>query len=150
MRKRLTQSVLITCLAALISIPAAAQNDSSANDSGEKAQPNGQAKNIKTDNLSNSTSQKHEPPPARKGGPAAKGGLLCNIHVNNLTPLILSIYMNGGLVGVVGPWGDLYPNVTWGSAQLYGRAVFDDESALSFGPRVYQCAGGDFTWTLTP
>jgi hypothetical protein len=50
----------------------------------------------------------------------------------------------GGLVGVVAPCRDPYPNVTWWSAQLYARAIFDDGSALTFGPRVYRRAGGGF------
>jgi len=149
MYKRLLQSMLITCLAALIAIPAAAQNASSANNSGEKGQANAQDQNIKNDQLANAPGQKHQPPPARKGGPAAKG-IYCDVHIDNRTPLIVSVYMNGDLLGVIGPWGDLYPDITYGTAQLYARAVFTDGSVLTFGPRNYQCVGGSYTWSLTP
>jgi hypothetical protein len=148
MTKYLVRTALVACIATLISIPLAAQNP--AEDSGAKGQANTQDTHIKNSNPTNSPDQKIAPPPS-KGGPKAKGAWgTCDLHIDNRTGLIVQVFFQGNLVGVVGPWGDLYPNITPGVAELYARAVFDDGSVLTFGPREYRCNGRDFTWSLVP
>ncbi|HZZ15187.1 MAG TPA: hypothetical protein VFE08_04410 [Candidatus Sulfotelmatobacter sp.] len=145
MDKYLVRAALAACFATLISIPIAAQN--AAQDTGIKAQAT-QDTHIKNDNPTNSVGDKIAPPPS-KGGPKAKGpGGTCRIHVDNRTGLIVQFYFQGHRDGVVGPWGDLVDYITPGNAQLYGRAIFDDGSELTFGPRGFACLGDDFTWTL--
>jgi hypothetical protein len=105
---------------------------------------------VKMDNWSNAPGAKVAPP-AKKGGPAAKGPYgTCTVDVDNRTPWIVQFYFQGSAAGVVGPWGDLYPNITPGTAQLYGRATFTDGSSLTFGPETFVCNGQDFHWSLTP
>jgi hypothetical protein len=130
---------------ALVSVPLTAQN--TIQTSGVKAQAGAKDSNIKNDNALNSADQKIAPP-AKKGGPAAKG-VYCELHIDNRTPYYVRFYMNGELGAIIGPFGDYYPDITSGLAVLYGRAVFDDGSAYTFGPRDYQCSGGSATWSLT-
>lgn len=61
-------------------------------------------------------------------------------------------YFNGNALGTIGPWGDYYPSITLGNAQLYGRAVFTNGTVLTFGPVNYNCVinGSTYTWTLNP
>lgn len=147
MGKYLIRAAFVICIASLLAIPMAAQN--SAENSGVKGQANAPDTHIKNDNPTNSAGQKIAPPPS-KGGPKAKGAWgTCNIHVDNRTGLIVNLYFQGMRTGVLGPWGDLYDNITPGVAQLYARAVFDDGSAITFGPREFRCVGDDFTWTLS-
>jgi hypothetical protein len=147
MGKHLIRAAFVACIATLLSIPMAAQK--AAENSGVKAQANVPDTHVKNDSPTNSLGQKIAPPPS-KGGPKAKGPWgTCNVHVDNRTGLIVYFYFQGTREGVVSPWGDLYDNITPGVAELYGRAVFDDGSELTFGPRQYRCTGDDFTWTLT-
>jgi hypothetical protein len=147
MGKYLVWAALVICIAALVSIPLAAQN---VENSGVKAQANAQDTHVKNSNPTNSPDTKIAPP-QKKGGPTAKGPWgTCILHIDNHTGLIVQFYFNGVLDGVIGPWGDFYPSITQGNAELYARAVFDDGSVLTFGPRDYHCSGADFTWTLTP
>ena len=148
MTKYLLRAALVACIAALVSIPMTAQN--TADTSGVKGQAKAQDSNIKDNSTTNSPDQKIVPPPG-KGGPQAKGPWgTCVLHIDNHTPYYVQFYFNGDLDGVIGPWGELYPDITPGMAQLYARAVFNDGTVLTFGPREYRCNGGDFRWTLTP
>src|SRR5208337_4069351 len=102
---------------------------------GVKGQADTKDTHIKSNSLANSPDQKIVAPQS-KGGPQAKGPWgTCTIHIDNHTPYIIEFYFDGDLDGVMGPWGDLYPNVTRGVGQLYARAVFDDGTVLTYGPR---------------
>lgn len=147
MAKYLVRVGLILCIAALIALPLAAQNNVTT--SGVKGGQASSDTHVKSNDMTNSMDQNIAPPP-NKGGPKAKGGAWCDIHVDNRTPYYVQFYMNGALGGVIGPWGDLYPNITGGYAEFYARAVFNNGDVISFGPRNYQCSGGSATWTLTP
>jgi hypothetical protein len=146
MHKHLVWAALL-CSTALVSIPALAE---SASTKGVAASASAHDINIQSDNLLNSKNSMVAAP-ASKGGFAARGlNGTCNIHVNNKTGYYITFYFNGNAAGAVGPWGDLYPTSTEGSAVLYGKAVFTDGSVLTFGPQNFSCTGTDFTWTLTP
>jgi hypothetical protein len=146
MVKPLLRTSLMLCIAALIAIPMAAQNVTTNGVKGSSASSDA---HVKSNDMTNSLNQNIAPPPS-KGGPKAKGGAWCNIHVDNHTGYYVQFYVNGELGGVIGPWGDLYPDITGGYAQLYARAVFNNGDVLTFGPRDYTCSGADFHWTLTP
>lgn len=146
MRKHLTRALVVACIIGLVSFPIAAQN--TAETSGVKGKANAKDTHVKSSDATNSSDQKIVPPPG-KGGPKAKGPWgTCTLHIDNHTPFYVTAYVGGYVVGVVGPWGDLYPNITPGIAELYARAVFDDGTVLTFGPREYQCSGNDFVWKL--
>jgi hypothetical protein len=148
MSKHLLRALLVACITGLVSFPILAQG--TVETSGVKGQANSKDAHIKTSNATNSADQKIVPPPS-KGGPTAKGPYgTCTLHIDNHTPLFVNLYMNGEFAGTVGPYGDLYPNITPGMAELYARAVFDDGSVLTFGPRDYRCSGSDFVWRLVP
>lgn len=146
MHKHLVWAALL-CSTALVSIPALAESVSS---KGVQASASAQDLNIHTDSLMNSKNSMVAAPQS-KGGFAPRGlNGTCNIHVNNKTGYYITFYFNGNTAGAVGPWGDLYPTSTEGSAVLYAKAVFTDGSVLTFGPQNFSCTGTDFTWTLTP
>lgn len=146
MNRSATRAALVT-LAVLISIPLAAQSVST---SGVKGSSSANDPHIKSDAANNSETQKIPAPPS-KGGPKSRGlNGTCNIKIDNRTPYYITFYFNGQPAGALGPWGDLFPNITPGSAELYARAVFTNGSVLTFGPRDLRCAGGDLIWTLNP
>jgi len=137
----------VVCIAALVSIPLAAQNVAT---SGVKGSSSDKDTHIKSEKAVNSVDQKI-PAPEKKGGPKSRGlNGTCNIHVDNRTPYYVTFYFDGQPAGALGPWGDLLPNITQGVAQIYARATFTNGSVLTFGPRDLRCTGGDFTWTLNP
>jgi hypothetical protein len=147
MNRQVNRIALLFCSAALLAAPLAAQSVKTA---GVKGQASAKDSNIVSNKMTNSVNQKVTAP-EKKGGPKSRGAYgTCDIHVDNRTPYYLTFYFNGNVAGSIGPWGDLYPNMTQGFGTFYGRAVFDDGSVLTFGPRDYQCNGTDFTWTLTP
>jgi hypothetical protein len=146
MRKYLLCAAIL-CLTAMVSAPLTAQTVST---KGVKGSASAKDPNIQSDNVKNPL-HPNIAAPEKKGGPKSRGlGGTCDIHVDNHTPYYVQFYFNGQLTGVLGPWGDLYPNITQGNAQLYARAVFDNGSVMTFGPRALTCTGSDFTWTLTP
>ena len=150
MSKYVNRAMIVTCLAALISIPLAAQTVKS---SGVKGSASTKDPNIKSNSLSN-TPGKTVVPPASKGGPAAKGNA-CVLHIDNSTGYIVEFYFNGVAQGAMSPYADYTTSITPGGAQLYGTATFTNGTVLTFGPQVYACnatLGPDnvFTWTLTP
>jgi hypothetical protein len=146
MNKHLVWAALL-CSTALVSIPAIAQNVSA---KGIKGSASAHDINIQSDSLINSKNSVFAAPQS-KGGYASRGlNGTCNIHVNNKTGYYVSFYFNGNAAGAVGPWGDLYPTSSEGSAVLYAKAVFTDGTVLTFGPQNFSCTGTDFTWTLTP
>ena len=147
MAKYLVCFLLVACALALVSVPVTAQN--SFQTIGVKAKADAPDGNVKHDNITNSPDQKLAPP-QKKGGPASKAGYTCDGHIDNRTGLYVRYYMNGELEAIIGPYGDYFPAYTHGSVVLYARAVFDDGSVLTFGPRNYSCVGSDFTWSLTP
>ena len=67
MSKNVNRALIVTCFAALISIPLAAQTVKSASQKGTTPDPN-----IKSNSLSNTPGKTVVAPPS-KGGPAAKG-----------------------------------------------------------------------------
>ena len=148
MGKCFSRIVIATCFAALVSMPLMAKT---VNTSGTQAQASAQDKNINGNGGTNQQGQKSVAPPS-KGGPATKGPFDCHLHVNNSTAWYVQFYFNGDAAGAMGPWGDLYPNITVGTAQLYARATFENGTVLTFGPVNYLCTGNDntYTWTLTP
>ena len=146
MSKYFVRAALIACLSTLIAVSVAAQDNRNAMSSGVKSQAANPDNNIKSDSALNSGDQKI-PAPESKGGPKAKGAG-CVIDVDNRTPYYVNIYLGGVLQGTVSRWGDADLDITSGIAILYGRAVFDDGSVLTFGPREFRCVSGVYAWTL--
>jgi hypothetical protein len=150
MSKFVNRALIVTCFAALISIPLAATTVKSAANKGSASATD---PNIKSNSLAN-TPGKTVVAPHSKGGPAAKGPG-CVLHIDNSTGYIVEFYFNGVAQGAMSPWGDYQTAITPGGAQLYGTATFTNGQVLTFGPQAYICTaspGADavFTWTLTP
>ena len=150
MRKFLARTLTLACMAALTALPLTAQKTTTIKTKGVQGQASAKDPHINTDSMMNTTTQKFVAPPS-KGGPAAKGPG-CVLHVNNSTAWIVQFYFNGNLTAAIGPWGDYYPSMTLGNAQLYARAVFTNGTVYTFGPINYDCAinGSTYTWNLTP
>jgi hypothetical protein len=147
MNGQLQKAVLICATIALTALPLSAESVSSAAVKGMASAPDA---HIRSNSLTNSIGM-HIAAPANKGGPKNRGANgTCDVHVNNKTGYYISFYFNGRPAGSMGPWGDLYPNITEGNAELYARAVFDNGTVMTFGPQDYHCTGNDFIWTLTP
>lgn len=86
------------------------------------------------------------PAPPQKGGPARRG--VCVVHFDNQTQWKIQVFADGNYEGLVGPYGDLYAYAISGATRVYGRAVFDDGSTTSWGPRIIDCEGS-YTWSMT-
>jgi len=97
------------------------------------------------------------PAPPNKGGSKTRGTgpYACEIHVDNRTPYVISIYVDVEkkgyeLSGQVPRYGDLVGKTGNGSTSIYGLALFTDGSSKEWGPTIFTCpAGGEYTWTLT-
>ena len=147
MKKNLAWLAMLCITAAIVSAPLVAQTVS---DKGVKKSKGAHDVNIQSDEMMNSEHPDIAAPES-KGGMKRRGlGGTCNIHVDNHTPYYVTFYFNGNATGAIGPWGDLYPNITQGNAALYARAVFTNGTVLTFGPRAFTCTGTDFVWTLAP
>jgi len=150
MSKYVNRAMIVTCFAALISIPLAAQTVKSTANKGSASTPD---PNVKSNSLAN-TPGKTVVAPQSKGGPAAKGPG-CVLHIDNSTGYIVVFYFNGIAQGAMSPYSDYTTAITPGGAQLYGTATFTNGEVLTFGPQAYVCdasLGPDavFTWTLNP
>lgn len=142
------RTLVWAALVCLVAVPCSLVGQT-VTDKGAKATAGAQDPNVQSDAMTN-PEHPDIAAPAKKGGPKSRGlGGTCNIHVDNRTPYYVTFYFNGYATGAIGPWGDLYPNITQGNAALYARATFTDGSVLTFGPRQFTCTGTDFIWTLS-
>jgi hypothetical protein len=91
---------------------------------------------------------KEAPAPPSKTKGATRGERDCTVKVDNWKGYYIRVYMNGDYVGSVGPWSAGTIELSQGVAELEGYAVFDDGSALKFGPNSFRCSEGSYTWTL--
>jgi hypothetical protein len=150
MGKYLSRVVMVACIAGLTALPLAAQKGTTIQTKGVQGQANTKDTHINSDSMENLPGQKVVAP-ASKGGPMAKGPG-CVLHINNSTAWNVQFYFNGNLTGVIGAYGDYYPSITLGNAQLYARALFTNGTVYTFGPINYDCAinGSTYTWTLNP
>ena len=71
----------------------------------------------------------------------ADRGCCARKHVDNRTGWYVDVYVNRSYVGVVGPYGDLYPYVCEGS-ELLGDA---EGTPYYWGPITSTCGGN---WLL--
>lgn len=103
--------------------------------------------NIKAPASNVNSEAKRSPAPAGKGDGAQRGAIT-RVHVDNRTPWIIQIFIDGEYRGVVSPWGDGYCNAISGATTFYAVADFDDGSRKTWGPRK-ATIDGTYTWTLT-
>lgn len=87
------------------------------------------------------------PAPAAKGGPTSRGGS-CAVIVDNYTPWLIELYMEGGYWAEVPRWGKIDVTAREGRIRLYARARFTDGSVTTWGPRYFDCVGQTYTWKL--
>jgi hypothetical protein len=90
--------------------------------------------------------------PSKKGGQTrGEGPWDCYIHVDNQTPWIAKVYIDGGYVGTIGAYGDLLVLTGNGASAAYARADFPDGSRLHWGPTSFTCvAGVENIWPMLP
>lgn len=105
--------------------------------------------NVKTDTLPTNQPGKTVPAPPHKGGAKTRGAMTGTLHVDNRTPWIIRIYVDGDYVGNVDRYGDSYGYYGCSVRTLYARALFTDGSTLSWGPSRRDLCD-DATWELDP
>ena len=110
----------------------------------------GADQNIKSDADKNDPNQKTEPPPQKSGKKSrGLGPYPCALHVDNRSPWLIRIYVDGAYRGTVNSYGDLVGTIGNGATSAYGVALFNDGSTRTWGPDVFNCsAGGSYTWSL--
>jgi hypothetical protein len=88
--------------------------------------------------------QTTEPPaPPQKGGQKTRGAL-CLLTVDNWTPWLIDVYIDGVFEGTVAPWGD-------GSIFTPDNPVLYARSGASFwGPTRARCVNSTYRWKLNP
>src|SRR5262249_19139155 len=112
----------------------------------EKSRGSGKDENVKSDEEPKNSASAKTPAPPSKGGDKSRG-VYCTVHIDNHTAYYVRIYVDGIYSGTVPPWGDIYPTAISGATRLYARAVFEDGSYFSWGPRTFDCE--DYhTWQL--
>ncbi len=125
--------------------PAASAKDTAMKSRGAGADSNIKKNEVQND-LGNATMTAPNKSETKSRG---QGYYVCAVHVDNHVALYINIYLDGNLVGLVGPGGDLYIRTGNGASSLYGRALFTDGSSLSWGPRAFDCEV-EYTWQILP
>jgi hypothetical protein len=105
--------------------------------------------NVKQDSLPGNKPGATVAAPPSKGGPKTRGAMTGVLHVDNRTPWIIRIYVDGDYVGNVGRYGDSYGYYGCSVRTLYARALFDDGSVTTWGPARRDLCD-NFTWELDP
>jgi hypothetical protein len=88
------------------------------------------------------------PKPADKGG-AQKRGAYCGVYVDNYTPFLVRVYVDGQYRGAVPAWGGLWIGAITGATRLYSKATFADGATLVWKNAVECKANGRYKWRLT-
>ena len=110
----------------------------------------GPDQNIKNNSDANDPNMQ-EPAPPDKGGPKTRGGgpFGCQVRVDNRTPWVIRVYVDGNYRGVVPRYGDLYGLTGNGPTTTYAVATFVNAPERTWGPRTFRCpAGGVHIWQL--
>jgi hypothetical protein len=126
-------------------------SSATATDKANSSRGTGEDPNIKTDKEQAAKNDPANEPPAppKKGGAKTRGFFDCWVTVDNYTPWWVDVYVDRTYRGQVGPWGAGTVNAGAGGTNLYGRAVFDNGSVKSWGPRQFHCSSdGEFSWRL--
>lgn len=114
-----------------------------------KAGPQGADSNVKNDSDKNDPKAQIPAPPNKGGKSRGAGPYACGVHVDNRTPWIIRVYVDGAYRGAVGSYGDVAGITGNGPTSLYAVATFDDGSTKVWGPHVFICAPADaYTWHL--
>jgi len=107
-----------------------------------------QDQNVKSNSETNSPDTKAAPPPSKSGKRGA-GPYECGIHVDNRTPWLARVYVDGDYVGTVNRYGDLAGITGNGATSVYAIAPFSNAPDRYWGPHVFNCAAGDvYVWRL--
>lgn len=106
----------------------------------------GADENVKTKSMDNDPKATQPAAPPTKGGKGTRSGYSL-LSFDNWTGLWINLYVDGDLVGVVGPYGDSSYLVASGTHIAYARAEFTDGSYSYWGPSRVSCYGTS-TWRL--
>jgi hypothetical protein len=146
---------LLAGLSLLLAAPAFAQDKPAGKKEAvtEKAKsgPQGADSNIKSDSDKNNPHAQSPAPPEKGGKSRGIGPRPCGIHVDNRTPWIIRVYVDGNYRGAVNSYGDIAGITGDGPTALYAVAIFEDGSTKVWGPHAFICASYDtYSWHLTP
>jgi hypothetical protein len=105
--------------------------------------------NIKNDSDKNQPDTQRVPPANKGGKSRGSGPLACGVHVDNRTPWLIRVFVDGTYVGTVNQYGDLSGITGNGATAVYAVALFDNGSERYWGPHLFNCSAGDiYTWRL--
>ena len=111
-----------------------------------KRRGTGEDENITTSTVENDL-ETRAPAPKEKGGDATRGSRGCRLIVDNWTPWMINIYVDGSYSGMVSSWGKADGWFASGRRNVYAVAPFRDASDLTWGPERVNCQGS-YTWQL--
>ena len=72
---------------------------------------------------------------------------MCRLRVDNHTPWIVQIGVDGRYNGTIAAWGDAFGAYAGGTLRVFGVAEFEDGSTQTWGPATIKCYG-TYAWTL--
>lgn len=101
--------------------------------------------NIKNDKQTNDPNAQVDAP-TKKGGAATRGGGSCEVRLDNRTPWLIKIVVDGTYRGTLSSYGDGVVNVLPGETTVYARADFDDGTYYYWGPNAYDCGSGQYIY----
>jgi len=110
----------------------------------------GNDQNIKSDSDKNNPDKKVEPTPQKSGKKSrGLGPYPCSLQIDNHSPWLVRIYVDGYYRGTVNSYGDLIGITGNGTTTTYWVAVFDNGTTTTWGPHVFNCgAGSSYSWGL--
>jgi hypothetical protein len=76
-------------------------------------------------------------------------GAFCGVYVDNYTPYMVRIYVDGQYRGAVPAWGGLWIGAITGTTRLYSKATFADGTTLTWKNAVECKANARYKWRLT-
>lgn len=97
--------------------------------------------NIKQDQAPNDAKMKMDKPAAKGGTTRGRG---CRVDFDNRTAWAIKLFVDGSFRGVLGAYGDASVYVAGGDTSVYARADFTDGTFLYWGPKLYDCPGGNY------
>ncbi len=99
------------------------------------------------DDVNEADAAKNFPPPVEKGGRRPRGAF-CGLVVDNYTPLMVRVYVDGKFRGAVGPWGNLSVGSLSGDTVLEARARFADGKRLRWTEKCACERNRGYRWRL--
>ena len=136
-----------TCLMADAAHAQATKRPPGATSTSTRTRGGGGDPNVRSDDALNVPNQTPAPEPLGKSTRAVTPVDAGQICVDSRVDLTVKIYVGGGYVGTVSPFGDSCGFYGAGERRVYARALFTDGSTAAWGPMTVDATHG-FRWTI--